>query len=71
MHKIKREDLTKNVESRYKLVILAALRTLELSEGREKLVDVPPNTRLATIAMKEIAEGKITYKLKEQSKDTK
>jgi len=67
MPKIRREDLVRNVPSRYKLVILASLRTLELSEGKEKLVDVPPNTKFAMIALKEIEQGAIGYKIKEMA----
>ena len=65
MPKIRREDLVRNVPSRYKLVIVASLRTLELSEGKEKLVDVPPNTKFAMIALKEIEQGLIGYRIKE------
>ena len=59
------EDLMEKVGSRYKLAILASRRTLELSDGKEKLVDAPPNTKLTSIAIKEIEEGKISYKSKE------
>lgn len=59
------EELMQKVGSRYKLTILASRRTLELNEGKEKLVDTPPNTKLASIAIKEIEEGKISYKSKE------
>lgn len=65
---IKMEELMKRAGSRYKLVILASRRTLELNEGKEKLVDVPSGAKLATIAIKEIEEGKISYKIKEPQK---
>ena len=60
------EDLLKKTHnSMYKLVILAAKRAQELGQGSEKLVDVDsPNTKLTTIALKEIKEGKISYKEK-------
>ena len=62
---IKMEELMKRIGSRYKLVILASRRTMELSEGKTRLVELPQNVRLATVAIKEIEEGKISYKLTE------
>jgi len=63
MLRVEMEDLLKRVDSRYKLVIVASTRTLELNDGKAKLVDMPPTAKLATIALREIAEGKITYKV--------
>lgn len=63
---IKTEELMKQVGSAYKLVILAAKRTLELSEGKPKFVDAPPTTKLPLIALREVQEGKISYKIKEE-----
>lgn len=51
----------------YKLVILASRRALELGAGSEKLVDAEPNTKLTSIALKEIIEHKIEYKQKNNS----
>jgi len=56
------EDLLRQVESRYKLVILASRRAVELNGGGEKLVEVNPAVKLSTVALEEIREGKITYK---------
>ena len=62
------EDLLKSSQgSVYKLVILAARRALELGAGSEKLVDADPNTKLTSIALKEIKEDKIQYKIKKAS----
>ena len=61
------EKLLKNTqESMYKLVILAARRAIELGGGSEKLVEATPNTKLTSIAFREIGENKITYKLKKK-----
>lgn len=57
------EDLLKNSESIYKLVIMASKRALELSEGRPRLVE-SFSDKPATIALEEIAQGKVTYKIK-------
>ncbi|MDD5450209.1 MAG: DNA-directed RNA polymerase subunit omega [Candidatus Omnitrophica bacterium] len=66
MTDITMESLMEKMHSRYKLVVLAAKRTLELSEGKEKLTDISPNVKLSAIAIKEIQEGKISYKVKEE-----
>jgi len=60
------EKLMDKVGSRYKLVILASKRTLELSDGKEKLVEGSATAKLSNIALQEIQEGKIAYKIKEE-----
>lgn len=50
-------------DSIYKLVIAAAKRALELGAGSGKLVDASPNTKLTTIALKEIMQKKVSYKI--------
>ncbi|MFH1594701.1 MAG: DNA-directed RNA polymerase subunit omega [Candidatus Omnitrophota bacterium] len=61
------EELLKNAhESVYKLVILASRRALELGTGSEKLVECDNNTKLTTIALREIMEKKVSYKLKKK-----
>ncbi|UCD55209.1 MAG: DNA-directed RNA polymerase subunit omega [Candidatus Omnitrophota bacterium] len=62
------EKLLKNTQgSMYKLVILASRRALELGAGSGKLVDeVSPNTKLTSIALREIKENKISFKLKKK-----
>lgn len=62
------EELMKRVGSRYKLVLLASVRTMELSDGKPKLVDGPMEGKLAMIALREIAEDKIRYREKEIEK---
>lgn len=54
--------------SMYKLVILASRRAQELGAGSEKLVDVNSNTKLTTIALKELEENKIGLKTKKKEK---
>jgi len=54
-------------DSIYKLVVLASRRALELGSGSQKLVDTPANTKLTTIALKEIREGKVSYKIKKKA----
>ncbi len=59
------EKLREKISDSYQLVIVAARRTRQLVNGAPKLVDVEC-AKLSTLALWEIAEGKITYK-EEQS----
>jgi DNA-directed RNA polymerase omega subunit len=54
--------LDKNEKSIYKLVILASKRALEIAEGQPKLVSANSSTKPSTIALYEIAAGKVWYK---------
>jgi len=51
--------LDKSLGSIYKLVILASKRALEIAEGQPKLVEGFSMAKPSTIALHEIAEGKI------------
>lgn len=46
----------------YKLVVLAAKRSLEIAEGQPKLVGAALDIKPSTVALHEIAEGKVGYK---------
>ncbi len=59
-------DLLNKTGSTYKLVILASRRAIELSEGAARLVDMPAEAKVTNIAIQEILEGKITYKIKDE-----
>ena len=59
--------LKKNQSSIYKLVILASRRALELGSGSQRLVDMPANAKLTSIALEEIMEDKVNYKLKKKA----
>lgn len=58
--------LYSKTNSAYKLVILAARRAIELSEGAAKLIDASPDEKVTNIAIHEILEDKITYKVKSE-----
>ena len=66
MQEIDRDDLIDKTKSVYKLVVLAAQRAIELSDGAARLVDVPADMKPLNIALKEILEGKIEYKEKDK-----
>jgi DNA-directed RNA polymerase omega subunit len=51
--------LDKSNNSIYKLVILASKRALEIAEGQPKLVDIASSTKPSTIALHEIAAGRV------------
>lgn len=57
------DDLMKRADSVYKLVVLAARRASELNEGAPKLVE-SESKKTSTIALEEIARGKVSYKVK-------
>jgi len=52
----------------YKLVVLASRRAIELGEGAAKLVDMPKDAKVSDIALKEILDGKISFKIKEEKR---
>ena len=54
------ESLMTKVDSKYTLVTLSAKRARQLTDGDEPLVDVD-TTKVVSIAMEEIDQGKITY----------
>ena len=51
--------LDKSMGSIYKLVILASKRALEIAEGQPKLVGDDASVKPSTVALHEIAAGKI------------
>lgn len=54
--------LDKSEQSIYKLVNCAAKRALEIAEGQPKLVDDKATTKPSTVALHEIADGKVECK---------
>lgn len=54
--------LDKTDYSIYKLVVLAAKRALEIASGQPKLLEIDSAMKPSTVALYEIAAGKITYK---------
>ena len=52
--------------STYRLVRMASKRALELSEGKPCLVSDVPNDKLTSMALEEIAQGKVVYKHAEE-----
>jgi len=62
-----REKIFKNGDSIYKITLVAAKRAIELNNGANKLVETASN-KFSTIALQEISQGKVKYKLAEQKK---
>lgn len=60
------DKLINKVGSLYKLVTLASLRAVELSDGAANLVGEKQEAKPVNVALKEIAEGKVSYKAKEK-----
>ena len=61
---IQMEKLLEKTGSLYKLVIVAARRALEISEGSPKLVPGGGKEKPALAALREIAEGKVSLRVK-------
>jgi len=61
------EKIFKGSDGIYKITILAARRAVELNNGAKKLIDTN-TSKFSTIALEEIAAGKVKYKIKEQGK---
>jgi len=66
MNQVIQEILDKSDNSVYKLVIMASKRALEIAEGQPKLVAMDTSVKPSTVALAEIAVGKVEYK---KSKD--
>ena len=67
------EDLLKRCGSVYRLVILAAKRAKELSEGSPALVETH-HRKATSVALEEILQGKVLYKddmVPEETRSTK
>ncbi len=59
------DQLINKTGSIYKLVVLASRRALELSDNAgAKLVETEASAKPAEVALKEIIEGKISWKIK-------
>jgi DNA-directed RNA polymerase omega subunit len=54
--------LDKTNNSIYKLVIVASKRALEIAEGQPKMVVAEASVKPSTVALMEIAAGKLTYR---------
>lgn len=55
------KDLLEKVDSKYTLVVAVAKRARQLTDGQPKLTKATSSSKPVTIAVHEIAEGKVTY----------
>lgn len=67
--RISREGLTEKIGSIYKLCNIAARRAGELNLGMKDLVDASPKEKITTVALREIAEGKVGIKKEGKNKE--
>lgn len=54
------DDLLKNVDSRYTLVLLVSKRARQIVDGSKLLVE-PKSSKPVSVAVQEVAEGKVSY----------
>lgn len=59
------EDVLDKGDSRYSLVMLTAKRARQIIDGSESLIETD-SKRPVSIAMEEIAQGKVTYRKPEE-----
>lgn len=65
MSYVPRESIFKDGDSIFKVTLIAARRAIELNNGAKKLVETVTK-KFSTIALEEISQGKIRYKVKEE-----
>lgn len=53
------DELTKRYPSRYALAVVAARRARELNDGAKPLVETTPAEKPVSIALREIAAGRV------------
>ena len=56
------ELLPKSGMSIYKLIRMASQRAMELADGKKPLIELPANTKTATLALEEIKAGMVVLK---------
>lgn len=71
MHTALENLLDKANGSVYKLVVMTAKRALEIAEGAVKLVDVNTEEKPISVALKEIAAGKVYCCVQKPGKEKK
>jgi DNA-directed RNA polymerase subunit K/omega len=54
--------IDKSNGSMYKLCVFVSRRALELAEGAARLVEAPADIKVTTLAMMEVAAGKVQMK---------
>ena len=59
--------IDKSDGSVYTLVIMAAKRALEVADNKPKLIEVDASIKPSTVALMEIAAGKVGYKKRAKS----
>jgi len=61
MIKVSLSDMLKHIDSQYRLLRIAALRTKQLQKGAKPRVEHWQGLKPTTIALREIAEEKVEY----------
>ncbi|HEY8394166.1 MAG TPA: DNA-directed RNA polymerase subunit omega [Thermaerobacter sp.] len=59
-HRVTLDELLTKVDSKYTLVVLAARRARQLVDGAEPVIE-PTASKPVTIALEELAAGKLQY----------
>jgi len=60
------ENETRQVDSKYRLIILAAKRSKQLQRGAQPRIDIDPQKHKPTrIALEEVIRGRVHFSIKE------
>jgi DNA-directed RNA polymerase omega subunit len=63
-------DAGQEVDSKYRLIILAAKRSKQLQRGAQPRIEIDPLKHKPTrIALEEVMRGRVRFHLKEEGKD--
>lgn len=57
------DALMEKINSKYTLVSISARRARELSMGAESMLDEKPSQKFVGVALREIMQEKLTYKI--------
>ena len=68
MSYIPRDKVLRNGDSVFKVTLIATRRAIELNNGSKKLIDTH-SQKFSTIALEEIIQGKVKYRVKEQEEN--
>ena len=66
MARVTVEDCLDHVDNRFELVLLASRRARQISQGKEPMVPLE-NDKPTVVALREIAEGKITNEFMDEA----
>jgi DNA-directed RNA polymerase subunit omega len=66
---ISNEEVWPGIDSRYRLIVVAALRSKQLKRGSQPRIDADPQRRKATsIALEEVKQGLVPFTINDEER---